>query len=77
MATKEEIQQLLDAIKGALSSKFDENDKMFTTLINDFVTLYLQSFPLENGVYLKKQKFPVVTPLTFVSLERRVSRPWT
>jgi hypothetical protein len=34
MATKEEIQQLLDAIKGALSAKFDENDKRFTTLIN-------------------------------------------
>ena len=47
MATKEEIQQLLDAIKGALSarfdendqprgvvSQFDENDKRFTTLIN-------------------------------------------
>jgi len=27
MATKEEIQQLLDAIKGALSAKFDENDQ--------------------------------------------------
>jgi predicted transcriptional regulator len=34
MATKEEIQQLLDAIKGALSAKFEENDKRFTTLIN-------------------------------------------
>ena len=38
MATKEEIQQLLDAIKGALSAKFDENDKRFTTLINGLQT---------------------------------------
>ena len=40
MATKEEIQQLLDAIKGALSAKFDENDKMFTTLINGLQTQF-------------------------------------
>ena len=40
MATKEEIQQLLDAIKGALSAKFDENDKRFTTLINGLQTQF-------------------------------------
>ena len=40
MATKEEIQQLLDAIKGALSAKFDENDKRFTTLINGLRTQF-------------------------------------
>ena len=40
MASKEEIQQLLDAIKGALSAKFDENDKRFTTLINGLQTQF-------------------------------------